>query len=665
MVALALCGWSLTAQAAAVPASEQLSRFQELIAYRSSSGADVDTVRELANRAQEAYASLDPSDPDRAAFHARVVEPLTRLRDVADTLEDCELGSYNAQLIPSLLGTVQPCSGNNTDRLGPLAQTTTAAARTAFVDAFRRSARRQIIENYVMLSRWFGEGGTTPLDIIEEIYGDDSPVKAGDVLAEDPQLRRRLEAMPSISETLRRMGPEAMANTVNHTLDEIAWIRSEMGEEDGAAELEARRASLRSLPFFWGVLSENVTYGAPVTPRALVDATEAYFRQARGLLMEIETRLDDPDAGLAVLLRRTPELVVATLLDQPAFAGTVCDLVQETIEQAESDCWWDRFWDYSLDAVFIASATVAFIATAPVTITVATVVGVAAAGTKAVRYYNQSQQIESEAQLAENAWFGGGMGHPDEVASLYTEADAALEQAVWEGILSATVATRFLRVVRILGSSGRTAQATRLVRNLKRLRNISIAGGATYGLFQLGDLRHEVGGYLEGEEHIGYGIHLDMDRIRAALSDSERELLDHPEGREAELGQMLMDKIYGDYDVHETLEFTPLMKILGTSIVGAPERQAVTFFETRQGDYVYRGVCRHKALVLWSILRRVGVNAELRIGDLEGKRPHMWVELPEAGLALEATTNRAIPIVAYRKDFENVSTVDHVTGGMY
>jgi hypothetical protein len=116
-----------------------------------------------------------------------------------------------------------------------------------------------------------------------------------------------------------------------------------------------------------------------------------------------------------------------------------------------------------------------------------------------------------------------------------------------------------------------------------------------------------------------------MPKIEELISKFDRYILKEPEKltQRSEAIRMTGDLVIlleGNY--HRTVEILP-----------AP-REASTYF---QGEACSRGCCRHKAIVLASVLRHYGIRAQLQIGKIADDY-HMWVYLPDFDLVADPTS---------------------------
>lgn len=176
-----------------------------------------------------------------------------------------------------------------------------------------------------------------------------------------------------------------------------------------------------------------------------------------------------------------------------------------------------------------------------------------------------------------------------------------------------------------------------------RLKNFckkSILALALVSAVAVPDVYHNLNARTEGVTHIGHGIYLDMDEVRAELTDSERELLLDPETNRDAIVHLFMGKLSGGYDY-----------TMGASVGLFPNQSRAVDYFRGHGDV--RGICRHKASILCAILNRVGIRAWLETGMLNDGIMHVWVYLPDIDYIADPTSGEFMPAQEYRK--ENVS----------
>ncbi|MBN22134.1 MAG: hypothetical protein CL678_12710 [Bdellovibrionaceae bacterium] len=125
-------------------------------------------------------------------------------------------------------------------------------------------------------------------------------------------------------------------------------------------------------------------------------------------------------------------------------------------------------------------------------------------------------------------------------------------------------------------------------------------------------------------EHIGMGIHLDFEEIKKSFSLKEKEILDHPKDNQVEFLKILSTKLAGDYDYSEVgrLQWFPGSRLASSYFISNKNKK--------------RGVCRHKALILHSILSLVDISSVL-VESPGKKLNHVWVYLPELNIAADPT----------------------------
>ncbi len=152
---------------------------------------------------------------------------------------------------------------------------------------------------------------------------------------------------------------------------------------------------------------------------------------------------------------------------------------------------------------------------------------------------------------------------------------------------------------------------------------VAISGLVSLGLTLAPTTYHNVHAMLKGQEHLGAGIYLDMDRVVEILTPAEREIL-FSTSRDTDavkrIASLIASKLHGDFhDSH--CEYMPSHRSASSYFLGQSER---------------RGVCRHKALIARGLLSQLGIQARLQhvvFPDSE----HLFVVLPDHNLAVEPT----------------------------
>lgn len=154
---------------------------------------------------------------------------------------------------------------------------------------------------------------------------------------------------------------------------------------------------------------------------------------------------------------------------------------------------------------------------------------------------------------------------------------------------------------------------------------------------------YEMSDLLQEDEHIGYGIFLDMPKIISSLEPIERDLLKNPQKNKLKIFQLFTDKLSGDYD-----------EIAGSKSSFEqwfpPKQFASNFFK---GGSNKRGICKHKTQILGEILSRLGI--EFKVGvyqdgnKLTALKQHAWIYIPSEDLVLDPTLGRVLPLKEYKR----------------
>lgn len=142
--------------------------------------------------------------------------------------------------------------------------------------------------------------------------------------------------------------------------------------------------------------------------------------------------------------------------------------------------------------------------------------------------------------------------------------------------------------------------------------------GATLSL--AGRARYEVAARLEGKDHIGQGIALDVKEFEDRLSWFDKAALKNPKENAKQLAEAYTRMLDGDYDknVERKIQWLPAM------------RDASSFMDGRSGS---AGVCRNKVCILAGLLRHYGIRTHIYSviaipGYSEGQG-HTFIYLPD------------------------------------
>ncbi len=171
------------------------------------------------------------------------------------------------------------------------------------------------------------------------------------------------------------------------------------------------------------------------------------------------------------------------------------------------------------------------------------------------------------------------------------------------------------------GESSRSDSCSQSLRGI--VDRVAISGLVSLGLTLAPTTYHNVHAMLKGQEHLGAGIYLDMDRVIEILTPAEREIL-FSTSRDTDavkrIASLIASKLHGDF--HDSrCEYMPSHRSASSYFLGQSEK---------------RGVCRHKALIARGLLSQLGIQARLQhvvFPDSE----HLFVVLPEQNLAVEPT----------------------------
>lgn len=182
-------------------------------------------------------------------------------------------------------------------------------------------------------------------------------------------------------------------------------------------------------------------------------------------------------------------------------------------------------------------------------------------------------------------------------------------------------------------------------------RAVLVAAGMTAILAVGPAIVHTTSSYLSGGEHIGHGIYMDMDQVRSLLTSSERDQIDDPAVSIQDKVQIFTTRLEGNYGNW------------GFSPVALPSH-ASDYLDPKNTD---RGVCRHKACVLNSILHHLNIKSTLQSGNSKGTpyRWHVWVYLPGLGKVADPTTGRITDADEYYRNYDFHMNGVPLPGGWY
>ncbi len=167
--------------------------------------------------------------------------------------------------------------------------------------------------------------------------------------------------------------------------------------------------------------------------------------------------------------------------------------------------------------------------------------------------------------------------------------------------------------------------------------------------------------FIMGKKHVGFGIYLDKAELLKSLSFDESALFQNPEKNKHKIASLLTAKLNGDYD--EGLKKASDNYILQKKIENFKGRSATTFFDNEKCSTTMRGVCRHKASILHSILKEFGINAQLKKGGItkqfgEDVVYHAWVTLDDT--VYDPTFNEGGVIALEKEYISSLGIIDVV-----
>ena len=140
-------------------------------------------------------------------------------------------------------------------------------------------------------------------------------------------------------------------------------------------------------------------------------------------------------------------------------------------------------------------------------------------------------------------------------------------------------------------------------------------------------LFHAAYSYGTGQKSIGCGIHFDWAEIYEVLDETERKVVDHPRGNEAEIVRLFLRRLEGNTEGGPWFSYFP------------KPRSAASFLKQGPQDMRFRGVCRHKARVMSAALNHLGIRAYVdRSTDFNVG--HEFVVLPDYDMVADPTLNR-------------------------
>lgn len=152
------------------------------------------------------------------------------------------------------------------------------------------------------------------------------------------------------------------------------------------------------------------------------------------------------------------------------------------------------------------------------------------------------------------------------------------------------------------------------------LRIVGAVTVISVGLSTLGRVRYEVEARLQGKDHVGQGIALDIDEFEGRLSFFDKGALKNPKKNSKKLAKAYTKMLDGDYQesAERDIQWFPGM------------RDASSFMDGRSGE---AGVCRNKVCILAGALRhygiRVHVYSAIEIPGYSEGQGHTFIYLPD------------------------------------
>lgn len=165
-----------------------------------------------------------------------------------------------------------------------------------------------------------------------------------------------------------------------------------------------------------------------------------------------------------------------------------------------------------------------------------------------------------------------------------------------------------------------------------------VAIGAMASTYLSPALYHEMNARVQQADHVGHGIYLDWDTILAKLTEEERRLV-REVGNDPEAVVHLFTSRLGGTGSEEPAGWSWFPR----------SRNASDYLDQ---EYSQRGSCRHRASILVAILNHLGLDAELRDGNMREVGRHLWVYIPSLDLAADAYAGVVVSAEEYHQGFD-------------
>ena len=170
---------------------------------------------------------------------------------------------------------------------------------------------------------------------------------------------------------------------------------------------------------------------------------------------------------------------------------------------------------------------------------------------------------------------------------------------------------------------------------LASVKSAFLISGLTLGLTG----GSEMAGYINGTPHIGLSIYFDFEQIMAHLDSSDRDILLSPKKNTHEVLSILV-RVLSLKEGDELSPFPYLKPIMASSYFDDSELPS--------------NMCRHKAIIMKAILKRLGIDSNLMTGtvDAEASRgEHVWLYIPSINQMADPMNNMVLSPEEYESRF--------------
>lgn len=153
---------------------------------------------------------------------------------------------------------------------------------------------------------------------------------------------------------------------------------------------------------------------------------------------------------------------------------------------------------------------------------------------------------------------------------------------------------------------------------------------------------HDTTAWFSGDRHIGHGVHFNWNRLFDTFSKEDQALIRQYQNSpsidlQIQIARRLAFELSGNYELSSMIYHNQAWKLFDPR--PARTRQARNFL--RSSNYPGpRGICRHKVMIMSTILSELGIPHRIAEGYFsKAGQFHVWIHLLESDLDVDPTLN--------------------------